>query len=44
MLTDRHEIDAGGIFGLVGPLLVGRLRQQAETNLANLKRELEKQS
>jgi uncharacterized protein YndB with AHSA1/START domain len=43
LLTDRHEIDAGGIFDLVGSLLVGRLRDQAETNLANLKRALEEQ-
>jgi uncharacterized protein YndB with AHSA1/START domain len=40
-VTDRHEIDAAGIFGLVGALLVGRLREQAETNLLNLKRVLE---
>jgi uncharacterized protein YndB with AHSA1/START domain len=41
LLTDRHGIDAGGFFDLVGSLLVGRLRQQAESNLANLKRLME---
>jgi uncharacterized protein YndB with AHSA1/START domain len=41
LLTDRHGIDAGGFFGLVGSLLVGRLKQQAESNLANLKRLME---
>jgi uncharacterized protein YndB with AHSA1/START domain len=40
-VTDRHEIDAAGIFGLVGSLLAGRLREQAETNLLNLRRALE---
>ena len=40
-LIDQHEINPGGFFGLVGALLVGRLRQQAETNLATLKGLLE---
>jgi uncharacterized protein YndB with AHSA1/START domain len=39
--TDQHAINPQGFFGLIGSLLVGRLRQQAETNLANLKRLLE---
>jgi uncharacterized protein YndB with AHSA1/START domain len=38
---DQHEINPQGFFGLIGSLLVGRLRQQADTNLANLKRLLE---
>ena len=41
LLTDQHGIDTGGFFGLVGSLLVGRLKQQAQTNLANLKRLME---
>lgn len=44
LLTDRHSIGATGLFDLVGSLLVARLRQQAETNLANLKRILEASS
>jgi hypothetical protein len=40
-LIDQHEINPKGFFGLVGSLLVGRLRQQADTNLATLKRLLE---
>jgi uncharacterized protein YndB with AHSA1/START domain len=40
-LTDQHAINPKGFFGLVGSLLVGRLRQQADTNLATLKRLLE---
>jgi uncharacterized protein YndB with AHSA1/START domain len=38
---DQHAINPKGFFGLIGSLLVGRLRQQAETNLATLKRLLE---
>jgi uncharacterized membrane protein len=41
LLTDRHGIEAGGFFELVGSLLVGRLKHQAETNLSNLKRLME---
>jgi uncharacterized membrane protein len=37
LLTDQHGMEAGGFFALVGSLLVGRLKQQAETNLASLK-------
>jgi uncharacterized membrane protein len=40
-LIDQHEINPKGFFGLVGSLLVGQLRQQADTNLATLKRLLE---
>jgi uncharacterized membrane protein len=42
-VIDRHEINPQGFFGLVGSLLVRRLRQQAEANLAALKRLLEGQ-
>lgn len=41
LCTDQHEMNPGGFFGLIGSLLVGRLHQQAEANLANLKRVLE---
>ena len=37
LLTDRHSINAGGFFALAGSLLVNRLKQQAERNLARLK-------
>jgi Polyketide cyclase / dehydrase and lipid transport len=43
LVTDRHSIDPSGLFALVGSLLVTRLKQQAEANLANLKRVLESQ-
>lgn len=44
LFTDRHEIGRAGFFDLVGSLLVDRLKRQAETNLATLKRLLESQA
>ena len=41
LLTDRHGIEASGFFNLIGSILAGRLRQQAQTNLSTLKMLLE---